>query len=67
MSGYRQVRFNRLSNSPDGEDVGVRMRVKLVMSQECALITRGENYMLGCIGNVVSKLTCHGCLSTQKR
>lgn len=56
MLCYREVRFNQLSNSLPEEDVGVRVKVKLVMSQECALITRGENYTLGCIRNAVRKV-----------
>lgn len=52
----REVRFNHLSNSSPEEDVGVRVKVKLVMSQECALITRGENYMPGYIRNAVRKV-----------
>lgn len=51
-----EVRFNGLSHSPPKEDVGVRVKVKLVMSQECALITKGDNYILGCIRNAVRKV-----------
>lgn len=56
MWSYREVRFHWLSNSPAEEDVGVRVKVKLVMSQAHAHITRGENYMLGCIRNAVRKV-----------
>lgn len=55
-SGYREVRFHWLSNSPAEEDEGVRVKVKLVMSQAHVHITRGENYMLGCIRNAVRKV-----------
>lgn len=56
MWSYREVRFHWLSNSPAEEDEGVRVKVKLVMSQAHVHITRGENYMLGCIRNAVRKV-----------
>lgn len=38
-----------LSSSPTEKDVGVMMGVKLIMSQQCAVITSGENCILGYI------------------
>lgn len=65
FSGYRvgKHRGNMLQRrnkdqliSPAEKDLVVMMEVKLIMSQQCAPITKGENCILGYIRNAVSKV-----------
>lgn len=76
FSGYRvrkhrghirlqRRRINLLSSSPAEKDVGVMMGVKLIMSQQCAFITSGENCILGYIDMQSAKWEKSLCLYSE--